>query len=66
MIPEPEKWPKYCICESPYCPDLPYIQCDLCDNWFHYGCVNLEENHVSEIERFICLKCQMNKTKRNI
>ena len=65
MIPEPEKWPKYCICEAPYCADLPYIQCDVCDNWFHCKCVGVDEQNVGELENFVCSKCQLSRRNKN-
>ena len=62
LVPEPEKWPKYCVCEAPYCPDLAYIQCDICDKWFHYQCVGLDEEDAQDIEKFVCMLCQKKKT----
>ena len=58
LQPPPENWPKYCICELPWCPNLAYIQCDACLKWFHLECVNINENIITEIENYVCSKCQ--------
>ena len=31
----------FCICRTPYDSTRPMIQCDYCENWFHFDCVNM-------------------------
>ena len=40
-------------------PDIPWIQCDICDQWWHLRCSGLvnKEGHQIECETFICIKC---------
>ncbi|CAD8119161.1 unnamed protein product [Paramecium sonneborni] len=31
----------YCLCQQPWNPELNYIQCDKCQKWYHFECVDL-------------------------
>ena len=31
----PDTVPVYCICETPYNPDKPMVECEVCNDWFH-------------------------------
>ncbi|XP_016470375.2 DDT domain-containing protein PTM [Nicotiana tabacum] len=46
------------LCRKPYNPDLMYIRCETCTNWFHADSVGLEESKVSEVVGFKCSRCR--------
>lgn len=51
---------KICLCKLPQNPDLNYIMCEQCKEWFHFICVGIKENDdISSLE-FYCRSC--NKT----
>ena len=29
----PDQVPVYCLCEQPYNPDMPMLQCMACEDW---------------------------------
>ena len=39
---EPDRVPLYCVCETPYSPDRPMIECSECGNVFHCSCMGLD------------------------
>lgn len=36
----------------------PMVQCGNCDEWYHFRCVNLNEDDASEIMVYVCPACQ--------
>ncbi|CAD8083433.1 unnamed protein product [Paramecium sonneborni] len=58
FLPEISKWPKVCYCKKPQNPDLPYVFCDMCNQWIHLKCEGLTEEQVQSIESFICTYCK--------
>lgn len=46
------------LCRNPYDPDLMYIRCETCSNWFHADAVGLEESKVYEVMGFKCSRCR--------
>jgi transposase InsO family protein len=46
----------YCLCQGPDVGQF-MIQCDNCDDWFHGPCVNITEEESSEMDEFICSRC---------
>jgi len=34
------------------------IQCDLCDEWYHFDCIKLDEDEISEGDDFFCDRCK--------
>lgn len=42
-----------------------WVQCDLCELWFHLLCVGLGEDEVTEDEDYVCFKCR-NPHKANL
>ncbi|CAN4120421.1 unnamed protein product [Withania somnifera] len=46
------------LCRNPYDPDLMYIRCEACSNWFHADAVGLEESKVHEVMGFKCSRCR--------
>lgn len=47
----------YCVCKQPYDSDRFMIGCDLCDGWYHAGCVNISEDTAKLMESYICPNC---------
>ncbi|KAL9644669.1 hypothetical protein ABK040_015408 [Willaertia magna] len=45
----------YCICHKTVTGNM--ICCEKCNKWFHYGCVGLTKQHVSEIDKYYCTEC---------
>ena len=35
--------PRYCYCYQPANPDLTYLQCELCKDWYHVSCCRLTD-----------------------
>lgn len=66
LSPEIFQWPKkYCVCDSPYNPDMEYVQCEKCQKWYHNDCA-IKEN--DDLSNFVCSSCikkdQLNKKKK--
>lgn len=55
--PPPKKWKKYCSCRTPFNPNLMYIKCDKCNEWYHLKCIGLSESDVDKNKNFICQNC---------
>jgi hypothetical protein len=55
LEPSPKEWKRLCSCDSPNNPDLQYVGCEKCENWFHVECVA----NYNEGEDFICEKCNL-------
>ena len=35
------------------------VGCDQCNDWFHGDCVGLTEEAASELEEYICPRCEI-------
>ncbi|KAM3303036.1 DDT domain-containing protein PTM [Capsicum chacoense] len=46
------------LCRNPYNPDLMYIRCETCSNWFHADAVGLEESKIHQVMGFKCSRCR--------
>eukprot|EP00039_Didymoeca_costata_P018008 m.331728 g.331728 ORF g.331728 m.331728 type:complete len:1565 (+) comp16789_c0_seq1:290-4984(+) len=46
----------YCTCRRPNTSE-PMIQCDKCDEWFHFGCVGLVTGDVEDLGTYHCPSC---------
>ncbi|CAK69940.1 unnamed protein product (macronuclear) [Paramecium tetraurelia] len=59
MEPRPniKLWKKSCVCQLPQNPDLQMIQCDECDNWYHLDCVELQDQDITKIDKYLCPRC---------
>ncbi|KAK4054468.1 Transcription factor bye1 [Microbotryomycetes sp. JL201] len=47
----------YCICLGPDTGEQPMIQCEACDNWFHFGCIGMDKERAKRIESYVCDVC---------
>jgi hypothetical protein len=56
LEPNPSEWTKECYCQNPVNPDLPYVQCEMCEHWFHNDCV--KDQRLIEADSFQCKKCE--------
>ncbi|MBW0461284.1 hypothetical protein O181_000999 [Austropuccinia psidii MF-1] len=51
----------YCICLGRD-DHTPMIQCEGCENWFHFSCIRMDPSEAKEIEKFYCQDCQTSGT----
>ncbi|ORY89420.1 hypothetical protein BCR35DRAFT_350411 [Leucosporidium creatinivorum] len=47
----------YCICLGFDTGEQPMIQCEHCNNWFHFRCIGLDEERAGLIEAYCCDIC---------
>lgn len=50
--------PICCLCRKRYSPDLMYIRCERCRNWFHGDALRLEEAKIAEVISYRCCRCR--------
>ncbi|XP_044946789.1 uncharacterized protein LOC123395818 isoform X2 [Hordeum vulgare subsp. vulgare] len=50
--------PICCLCRKRYSPDLMYIRCERCRNWFHGDALRLEEARIAEVISYRCCRCR--------
>ncbi|XP_011348145.2 histone lysine demethylase PHF8 isoform X2 [Ooceraea biroi] len=48
----------YCLCGRSYDPEQFMIQCDVCKEWYHGGCVNLKEYMTVDLDKYHCPQCE--------
>ncbi|XP_071643317.1 histone lysine demethylase PHF8 isoform X1 [Temnothorax longispinosus] len=48
----------YCFCGRSYDPQQFMIQCDVCKEWYHGGCVNLKEYVTIDLDKYHCPRCE--------
>uniref|UniRef100_A0AAQ4NZX3 Lysine-specific demethylase 7A n=1 Tax=Gasterosteus aculeatus aculeatus TaxID=481459 RepID=A0AAQ4NZX3_GASAC len=51
--------PLYCVCRQSYDVSRFMIECDICKDWFHGGCVQVEEHHAVDIDVYHCPNCDV-------
>uniref|UniRef100_A0A674MLU4 Lysine demethylase 7A n=1 Tax=Takifugu rubripes TaxID=31033 RepID=A0A674MLU4_TAKRU len=51
--------PLYCVCRQPYDVNRFMIECDICKDWFHGSCVQVEEHHAVDIDVYHCPNCDV-------
>ncbi|KAK2838392.1 hypothetical protein Q7C36_013206 [Tachysurus vachellii] len=51
--------PLYCVCRQPYDVSRFMIECDICNDWFHGSCVQVEEHHAVDIDVYHCPNCEV-------
>uniref|UniRef100_A0A8C6T7C3 Lysine (K)-specific demethylase 7Ab n=1 Tax=Neogobius melanostomus TaxID=47308 RepID=A0A8C6T7C3_9GOBI len=49
--------PLYCVCRQPYDVSRFMIECDICKDWFHGSCVQVEEHQAVDIDVYHCPNC---------
>uniref|UniRef100_A0A672QCW3 Lysine-specific demethylase 7B n=1 Tax=Sinocyclocheilus grahami TaxID=75366 RepID=A0A672QCW3_SINGR len=49
----------YCVCRQPYDVSRFMIECDICKDWFHGSCVEVEEHHAVDIDVYHCPNCDV-------
>uniref|UniRef100_A0A7N9APP9 Lysine (K)-specific demethylase 7Aa n=1 Tax=Mastacembelus armatus TaxID=205130 RepID=A0A7N9APP9_9TELE len=49
--------PLYCVCRQPYDVSRFMIECDICKDWFHGSCVQVEEHLAVDIDVYHCPNC---------
>ena len=47
----------YCYCRTPEEPGNPMLGCDAPVKWFHFSCVNISEELLSD-EEWFCDECK--------
>ena len=53
----------YCVCKLPEAGNM--VCCDLCNNWYHYHCVGLQEQEDLP-EQWFCQYCKPPQKKRSL
>ncbi|XP_072530212.1 lysine-specific demethylase 7A isoform X2 [Salminus brasiliensis] len=48
----------YCVCRQRYDISRFMIECDICKDWFHGSCVQVEEHHAADIDLYHCPNCE--------
>nr|XP_050858807.1 histone lysine demethylase PHF8-like isoform X1 [Vespula vulgaris] len=48
----------YCLCGRSYDAEQFMIQCDICKEWYHGGCVTLKEYMSIDLDKYHCPKCE--------
>ena len=46
----------YCVCRLPW-RDSGGLQCETCKDWFHYDCVDIDEEDADKIAVYTCPNC---------
>lgn len=49
-------------CLRPTSDHLEWIQCDLCEKWFHFLCIGLQKDDVPEHEDYECSACRLRRS----
>ncbi|KEI37849.1 uncharacterized protein L969DRAFT_551017 [Mixia osmundae IAM 14324] len=57
QAPQDEDNRLYCICLGTD-DKTPMIQCEGCDNWYHFRCLELTEEEAKSIQVFYCEMCE--------
>ena len=49
----------FCFCRQPYSEDGdPMIECETCEEWYHFKCVNLTPAKAKKIKVYLCRACE--------
>uniref|UniRef100_A0AAY4CYZ0 Lysine (K)-specific demethylase 7Ab n=1 Tax=Denticeps clupeoides TaxID=299321 RepID=A0AAY4CYZ0_9TELE len=51
--------PLYCVCRQPYDVSRFMIECDICKDWFHGSCVQVQEHYAADIDVYHCPNCDV-------
>ncbi|KAL5531359.1 hypothetical protein ACEPAG_4236 [Sanghuangporus baumii] len=56
----------YCLCEGED-DGTPMVKCEGgCQNWYHFRCVDLDEDDAGEIEQYICPECEVKTGRKTV
>lgn len=58
LSPPIAEWEKLCSCQMPLNPDVMYIECDSCKQWYHPQCQGLTDEEAEKLDEFHCEKCK--------
>ncbi len=47
----------FCICRKPDNQERGMVQCDFCDEWYHYDCIKVTHDEVKKIDPWKCPLC---------
>ena len=53
-----EKPLRYCKCKNVFEENKPMVLCNSCLDWFHFKCIGVEPNEISDDEIYTCDDCQ--------
>ncbi|XP_076276882.1 histone lysine demethylase PHF8 isoform X5 [Lasioglossum baleicum] len=48
----------YCLCGRSYDSEQFMIQCDVCKEWYHGGCVSVKEYMTIDLDKYHCSRCE--------
>lgn len=51
----------HCCCFQPAFPQRHFIQCDICNIWYHTSCVGIDSRKVSSLSSYVCPWCMTDK-----
>jgi hypothetical protein len=46
-----------CICNKLAAGDGNFVQCEACQQWFHWECIGMDEEAIEEVDAYICHRC---------
>ncbi|OCB87803.1 hypothetical protein A7U60_g5126 [Sanghuangporus baumii] len=56
----------YCLCKGED-DGTPMIKCEGgCQSWYHFRCVDLDEDDAGEIEQYICPECEVKTGRKTV
>jgi PHD-finger len=47
----------FCLCQQPYHADTAMVSCDVCEEWYHMGCVRLSAAAARSMRKYTCPVC---------
>lgn len=56
----------HCRCLQPAYAQRHFIQCDVCDLWFHTSCVGVDSRKLASITSFVCPWCLSTEEKEEV
>lgn len=46
-------------CLQPVAEQISWVQCDVCQQWFHLVCLGLSKEYVERIDTYSCVSCRV-------
>jgi hypothetical protein len=54
----------YCYCQEPDYQGSQYVQCDVCEEWFHFECTGASnKKKLKEMQNYACIACSESKNE---